>query len=239
MTVPVVQRLLKLAGIPPEHRWVNHAHRLRRAIRRTDAGLLNEHLKTTDDPKLHIGSSWHVLEGWLNTDVALIPGVMRMDATRCFPFRSNTFAYVFTEHMIEHIQYEQLEFMLGECHRVTRIGGTIRVTTPNLAAILGLYREPLDAPQREYLAWFCKTFLPKGYPPTATFAINAFVRYWGHQFIYDEFALTYALRKAGFRAIKRQRLGESDEPELRNLEFTERSPEGMLEFESIALEATK
>jgi hypothetical protein len=44
---------------------------------------------------------------------------------------------------------------------------------------------------------------------------------------------------AGFSSVKRRRLGDSDNPDLRNLENQQRYPEGLLDFESIALEARK
>jgi predicted SAM-dependent methyltransferase len=239
MTSALVQRLLRIVGLRDAgHPLVIRAHQLRRTVLRTDARIRNEYLQRTSKPKLHIGGGWHRLGCWLNTDLELIPGVMCMDGTKKFPFSNNTFEYVYTEHMIEHVSYAQGEFMLRECHRVMREGGIIRVTTPDLRAILGLYRGGSEA-QQKYLAWFCQTFIPNESAPTATFAINAFFRLWGHQFIYDESTLTRALQNAGFKSVKRRRLGESDDPELRKLENVDRYPEGMLDLESVALEATK
>src|SRR6266513_279915 len=57
--------------------------------------------------KLQLGTSDSPMVGWLNTDV--LPAsreVVYLDATRLFPFKDNTFDYVFSEHMIEHIEYQ-------------------------------------------------------------------------------------------------------------------------------------
>jgi hypothetical protein len=113
------------------------------------------------------------------------------------------------------------------------------VTTPNLAAIAGLCGENLSAVQREYLSWFCKTFVADEGPSEAAAAVNAFFRLWGHQFIYDEVTLAGALRAAGFHSVQRLRLRESAHPAFQNLENTQRYPEGLLDFESVALEALK
>ena len=165
---------------------------------------------------------------------------MVMDATERFPFADETIEFLYTEHMIEHISQADGAFMLRECYRVMRKGGVIRVTTPNLAAIAGLCGDNLSPVQREYLAWFCKTFITEPcQSQAAATTINAFFRLWGHQFIYDEVTLTGALRVAGFHSISRVRLRESAHPDLRNLENTERYPDGLLEFESVALEAHK
>jgi predicted SAM-dependent methyltransferase len=238
--VPLKQRLFHLLRLnDPAHACVIRAHKLRRSILRSDERMRNEYLSKTAIPKLHIGGGWRRLDGWLNTDIDLIPDVMRMDATLRFPFRDGTFQYVYTEHMIEHVPYQKGVDMLHECHRVMREGGVIRVITPNLAAILGLYSRDLHADQQEYLLWFCQTFLPQECPPNAVSAINAMFRLWGHQFIYDEDMLVDAMRAAGFSSVTRWLLGDSDHPDLLNLGNEQRYPKGLLNFESVTLEGRK
>src|SRR5580658_5791909 len=154
MTAQLKQHLLHLLGLGnPAHPYVIRAHRLRRTILRSDERLRTDYLQRTTTPKLHIGSGWRLLDGWLNTDLELIPEVMLMDATQRFPFGDGTFQYVYTEHMIEHVPYPQGLYMLQECHRVMRRGGVIRVITPDLAVILGLYSSSLCADQQRYLLW--------------------------------------------------------------------------------------
>jgi len=179
------------------------------------------------------------MEGWLNTDVEFFPGIMQMDATLPFPFSDSTFEYIYAEHMIEHIAYPRAAAMLRECHRVMRRGGVIRVVTPNLAAVVGLYTSKLGPDQERYLSWLCQTFVPQDCPHNSTSAINVMFRSWGHQFIYDEETLRGSMDAAGFRCVERYMLGESRYPELRNIENQQRYPEGLLNFESIALEGMK
>lgn len=215
------------------------ARRLRRQFLRVDKRLAKEHFAAIENPRLHIGGGWHTLDGWLNTDIDIVPGVMSMDATRRFPFADGSFQFVFSEHMIEHIQYEDAIGMLRESRRVLRKGGVIRVTTPDLAAIIGLCTGQQSNSQMRYLSWFCETFLPPEHPRTAVSAINAHFRMWGHQFLYDEWTLAEALRMAGFKSVTRRRLGESPYAALQGLENVDRYPEGLLDFESVALEASK
>jgi|SRR6516162_4716974 predicted SAM-dependent methyltransferase len=215
------------------------AHRLRRSMLRIDDNLREEYLATTTVPKLHIGGGLHCLDGWLNTDVALLPGVVQLDATQPFPFAEAAFDYVFAEHMIEHVSFEGAMFMLRECYRVMKTGAVIRVTTPNLAAIVGLYSEHLSQLQRSYLGWFCKAHLGPDCPATPARAVNAMFRLWGHQFIYDEETLADMFRKVGFGEISRCPLMQSEHRELQNLENVKRYPKGLLDFESLALEARK
>jgi predicted SAM-dependent methyltransferase len=239
MTVRLRQGLLHVLGLSdPAHAYIVRAHRLRRTILRSDERLRKNYLHKTAKPKLHIGAGWRRLDGWLNSDIELIPDVMLMDATEPFPFADSTFQYVYTEHMIEHVPYQKGARMLQECHRVMREGGVIRVITPNLAAIVGLYKGELCPAQQEYLLWFCRTFVQEG-PPSAVSAINAMFRQWGHQFIYDEKTLTDSMCAAGFKSVNRCPLGESPHLDLQNMENQQRYPEGLLNFESVALEGLK
>ena len=240
MTFGIKKSLFQMLGLrDPGHPLIVHAHRARRKILRSDKRLREDYLSTAAKPKLQIGGGCHQLDGWLNTDVGLVPKVMLMDATCKFPFRDGIFEYVYTEHMIEHISYEMGVCMLRECHRVMRDGGIIRVVTPDLVAITGLGGDELSDAQQRYLLWFCNTFIPQGYPKTSTTVINAFFRMWGHQFIYDEETLADAMCKAGFSSVNRWRLGESCHRDLQNLENTQRYPDGLLNFESMALEGRK
>jgi predicted SAM-dependent methyltransferase len=240
VTVQLKHRLLNLLRLgDPSHPYVIRAQQLRRRLLRSDERLRNDYLSKTAMPKLHIGGGWRRLQGWLNTDIELIPDVMQMDATQRFPFLDGTFQYVYTEHMIEHVPYPKGLYMLQECHRVMRRGGVIRVITPDLAVILGLYSSSLCADQQRYLLWLRQTFVPQECPPNAVSAINAMFRLWGHQFIYDEETLSEAMCAAGFSSVTRRFIGDSDHPDLQNLGNEQRYPEGLLNFESVTLEGRK
>ncbi len=240
MRVDRIRRLIRVGAdrvLSPS--GIVRVQRMRRRIFRTDQRLSDTYLAANSGPKLHIGGGEHRLDGWLNTDIELIPDVMVMDATKPFPFADNTIQFVYTEHMIEHVSREGALRMLRECHRVMRDGGVIRVTTPNLATLLGLYSSALSDTQRGYVSWFCQTFLAPDVTPSAVSVINAHFRMWGHEFVYDEPTLTNALHDAGFKSVRRRCLTESDHAALRDLENVERYPAGLLDFESIALEAVK
>ena len=62
-----------------------------------------------------------------------------IDITKKFPFVSSTFDYVFSEHMIEHIKYQDGLKMLNESFRVLKPSGKIRISTPDLQFLLDLY----------------------------------------------------------------------------------------------------
>jgi predicted SAM-dependent methyltransferase len=190
--------------------------------------------------KLHLGCGGNVLPGWLNTDLEpVVPGVLPLDLTQTFPFPDGTFDYVFSEHVIEHLSYAHGQLMLRQCHRVLKPGGRLRVSTPDLAFLVGLYSPEKSELQRRYIKWATKQFIPGAPYAEDTFVINNFVRDWGHTFIYDEKVLRDSLRNAAFQSIERCELKESPDPNLRGLENETRLPPGFLALETLTLEVVK
>jgi predicted SAM-dependent methyltransferase len=205
--------------------------------------VLHDYFSRTTTPKLHIGCGKHILSGWLNTDSCLhdpsLP-IHLLDASRTFPFTDGTFAYVFSEHMIEHISYPAGLHMLTECLRVLKPQGVLRLSTPDLDFLLDLRRPDKSPLQHEYIRWSTGTNTP--YAPdltNETFVINNFVRDWGHSFIYDDRTLRQSLQLAGFSQLRKCALQESSVDCLRNLENEARMPAGFLRLESMVFEAVK
>jgi predicted SAM-dependent methyltransferase len=220
------------------------ARRLRRQIRRRfgllDRDIAYRYLAQSKEPKLHIGCGQHVLPDWLNTDRS--PNsveIMHIDATRPLAFKAETFDFVFTEHLIEHLPYRTGLELLAECRRVLKPAGKIRISTPNLAFLIDLARADKSDLQREYIKWACRTFVPGAPEDNETFAINNFVRGWGHTFIYDEKTLSRAMKEAGFKEVIKFDLQQSGDVALRNLENEGRMPPGFLALETLTLEGGK
>lgn len=205
--------------------------------------ILRQYFSQTTTPKLHVGCGKHILSGWLNTDSyrqdPSLP-VYLFDASQKFPFADASFAYVFSEHMIEHISYSAGLHMLSECLRVLKPLGVLRLSTPDLDFLLDLRRPDKSPLQREYIRWAAETNTPDVPDPTnVTFLINNFVRDWGHTFIYDEKTLRQSLQLAGFGHLRKCDLQESSVECLRNLENETRMPPGFLRLESMVIEATR
>lgn len=230
------------AGKPVPRTNVRGLHRrLRRAARialRVDRGIAERYLAGTPRPKLHVGCGGHVLEGWLNSD--LFPGsanVLGLDATNPFPFSADTFAYVYSEHVIGSLSFEGAALMLDECFRVLAPGGKLRIVTPDLAFLTDLYGRNLSETQKRYVEWFgAETGSPRG---EIGFVVNGYMRAWGLQVVYDARMLCGALDAAGFSDVTRRGLNESDDGALRNLANERRLPEDLLRLESLTVEGSK
>jgi predicted SAM-dependent methyltransferase len=201
--------------------------------------IAQQYLRSAGVKKLHLGCGRNVLEGWLNSDFYPTQAhVMHLDATEAFPLPPDSFDYIFSEHMIEHLKYGDGFAMLKESYRILKPGGRVRISTPDLKFLIDLYSEPKTPLQTEYIKWATETFT-KTSDKIDTIVINNFVRDWGHLFIYDPKTLTHSLESAGFTAIERFAINESNDPALMDLENASRMPPGFLQLESFTLEATK
>jgi predicted SAM-dependent methyltransferase len=215
---------------------------IRRAVRiaaRHDSRLIHQYMKTNSARKLQIGCGYHRLVGWLNCDIDPMRDAIILDAARPFPFGSNTFDYIYCEHVIEHMPFDAGQSMLKECHRVLRPAGTLRLATPDVRFLFNLCRENHSCLEAEYIEWSCLNYIGKQAPHTAISVINNFVRDWGHVFIYDPETLRTSMRTAGFQEIVPAKIGESERPALSGLENVARMPSGFYELETFIFEATK
>jgi predicted SAM-dependent methyltransferase len=183
---------------------------------------ISKYLNTHKTRKLHIGSGWHIIDSWLNTDiygrVARGKYAIPLDARKRFPFRQNSFSYVFSEHLIEHLTYPKALQMLRECFRVLKPGGKIRIATPDLGFLHSIYHKKRTQLQEKYAAYQVEQWLQGVNCSKDAFLINSVFRNWEHKFIFDFESLKYALEKAGFTDVHRQKLDKSDDINLQNLE---------------------
>lgn len=200
------------------------------------------YLKDAASPKLQIGAGFNGLSGWLNGDILpRKPDYIYLDATAPLPFADNTFAFAYTEHMIEHIGYRSACDFVRECHRVLRPGGVLRISTPDLAVLVGMFVRDDDPVADEYVAYAVRTYVPHAGPNVKAFVLNNFFYNWGHAFIFDRETLATVLTQAGFRDLSWHSPQESSRPELRNLETHGRliGSEKINAWQSMIVEATR
>src|SRR5437763_790574 len=137
---------------------------------------------------LHLGCGKQHLDGWINVDNQPLDGVDRiLDVTLGLPFED--VAFIFAEHFIEHLAYDDAAALLRECRRVLRDDGVLRLSTPNLDWVWAShYRRPLDGDDAI----------------AGCFALNGAFRGWGHQFLYNFTTLRATLLDAGFAELTRE-----------------------------------
>ena len=205
------------------------------------ARVIRSYLREEGTPKLQLGAGRNVLPGWLNTDIRPRSAkVAYLDATRRFPFADQTFHYVFSEHLIEHLKYEHGLHMLRECWRVLRPAGVLRIATPGLDTIVGLIARPHSAVQEHYIKRAVDEHIPWADTYRASFVINNFFWDFRHLFVYDAETLVAAMKSVGFVDVRRHSPGTSDDDNLRGIESHGiQISEEMNRFETMVFEAVR
>ena len=202
---------------------------------------IDAYLRAHSVRKLQIGAGPVSLPDWLNTDFyPVAPADVFMDATKPFPLADRTFDCIFSEHVIEHITYQEGCSMLRESWRVLKPGGWIRLATPDLKQFVDLFSHPQNERQRRYVEWSMAANNPEVKAGNECFVLNSFVRNWGHQFIYDFPTLSASLKEAGFVGVRACAPGESLSPALRGLEAHGRQIGAEWnDFETMVIEAQR
>jgi predicted SAM-dependent methyltransferase len=181
--------------------------------------LVSRYFTANQVRKLQIGAHSCMLAGWLNTD--LYPQSLlsvTLDATKAFPFPDGSFDYVFSEHQLEHISYDDAMVMLRECHRILRPGGKIRLALPSLDRLVQLIGPTRTEAQGRYIRHVTNICYPKVQKPNPCFAINAAFMNWGHKFLYDRATLSCTLEAIGFTGVQFFVPGQSDDSNLTGIE---------------------
>lgn len=82
---------------------------------------------------LNLGCGGRLHPDWVNIDqTATRPGVLAHDLTQPLPFAAATFDAVYASHVLEHFSQDKAEALLGECLRLLRPGGILRLVVPDL-----------------------------------------------------------------------------------------------------------
>lgn len=138
--------------------------------------------------------------------------VRYLNLLKPLPFEENSFEFVFSSHVFEHLPRVSLARLLDEIHRVLRPGGTMRVSVPDLTIMVNSYQEEDgDA--------FVK----------AMFEIDQANAKNRHQWMYNERSMRAMLSEAGFASITRCQYRQGKCPDL---ELLDNRPEHSLFMEA-------
>src|ERR1017187_4663347 len=117
--------------------------------------IIPDYLRTHTVRKLQIGAGvagvTKTFSDWLNTDIEPVASEAYMDATKRFPLPDGVLSYIYSEHLIEHLSYRDGLAMLAESYRTLKPGGKVRIATPNLLKLVGLFRSSKTDEMRKYI----------------------------------------------------------------------------------------
>ena len=168
---------------------------------------------------VHVGCGKHGKDGWVNMDC--FPAKRDnclYDIRKDLPFDDQSVRGIFTEHVVEHLDYtEEIPVFLAECFRCLEPGGVLRIIVPDAEKYLRAYVQggwsgfepvrPLVNVNED--PWFKHRY------HTPMELVNAvFHQGQQHRFAYDAETMEFLLRHAGFTQVARREFGQSANPAL-------------------------
>jgi predicted SAM-dependent methyltransferase len=150
------------------------------------------------------------------------------DAIKGLPVRSNSVDVIYSSHMLEHLDQQEVSLFLKEARRILCPGGIIRLAVPDLHMLVQKYIETKDAD-----SFIASTLLTQ--PRFRTLSKRIEILVMGtrnHQWMYDGPSLSRLLLTYGFTFPRVLKAGESQIRDPQYLDLHERS------FESVYVEAT-
>ncbi len=116
-------------------------------------------------------------------------------------YQDNSVDAIYAGQLIEHLQpHTEAPAFLAECYRMLKPGGRIRLTTPDLEALIEGWRfNKLDELEDDQPAFY-KGALPEDQLAYIMYGAGGTAeRYEGHQHLYTTRSLSKRLEAAGFR----------------------------------------
>lgn len=141
-------------------------------------------------------------------------GIRHWDVRNGLPFGDGGVDGVYASHFLEHLSYWDAEAFLGDCRRVLRPGGMLRIIVPDLQAIAGEYLQATSCGRAEGAAdRFLEALACCPVTDNRMWLIRR-LRAWKqfnvHKWMYDETSLCACIRAAGFTDVHRRGYMESD-----------------------------
>lgn len=166
--------------------------------------------------KLHIGCGANYKDGWINMDYDRhAQRDMRVDVRQGIPFPDCSVDYIFNEHFIEHLSYEDGLAFMKECYRVLKPMGVLRTAFPDMDTLIKAYQDDtwrnMEWVRLAKAEWF----------PSGCYMLNTCIREGGgHLYMYTAPEMKRRLIEAGFGpdAIIQCDVRSSRHPELLNAE---------------------
>jgi predicted SAM-dependent methyltransferase len=186
---------------------------------------MRRRISKAHDLKVQIGSGAHPMPGWINID-GYFTADLKFDIRRPWPLGSGSVAYIFAEHVLDHLHFpDGIGFVLCECYRVLKPGGVMRAILHDAESLLRAYIE-------KDMEFFRQIGFLNGSDENTSSLIafvNHIFRFNGfHQFIYDYETIERQFLKAGFSSVRRSSLRGSSIPELNmDLDIPDRSVQSM------------
>jgi SAM-dependent methyltransferase len=158
------------------------------------------------------------------------------DVRKGLPYEDNCLLYLYSSHCFEHLYRDQARRFLGECLRVLKPGGILRLVVPDLELLIRQYTHagqgqdqnargelPADAFVRQLL--MVRESAPLGIVDRWFKPILG--KHTIHCWAYDWQSLRARLLEAGFTNVRRCSYLESSIPDIEFLDLAEKKDESL------------
>jgi predicted SAM-dependent methyltransferase len=145
------------------------------------------------------------------------------DATRCLPLQSGSVEVLYSSHMFEHLDQQEVVLFLREAQRILCSGGIIRLAVPDIRMRVEKYIATNNAD-----AFVESTSMTTPRPRTLSKRLGILlVGTRHHQWMYDGLSLSRLLEAQGFISPLILKAGETQINAPQNLDLYERADESV------------
>lgn len=173
-------------------------------------------MKNNEIVKVHVACGRNYKNGWVNIDNNRnVKTDILFDLTRGIPFPDRSVDFLYNEHFIEHLSYEEgFEFM-KEALRVLKPDGVMRIAFPDLDSLIDSYVND-NWKEKEWVK-----LIDAYWYPSRCFMFNENIREnGGHKYYYSVEEMARRLVEAGFQKenIAVEGINSSKHEELANID---------------------
>lgn len=156
--------------------------------------------------KIILGGHWSDHPGWLILDEN------DQDITRPLVFADNSVDVIFTEHVVEHLDFLACVFFFRETIRILKHGGLLRIVCPMIEKILSVSFD--DAMSRSYMRYIARRIYKEEDEVLKTIGLcglsesprvflwnNLFLKH-GHKFIWSAELMMAVLKALGYADVR-------------------------------------
>jgi SAM-dependent methyltransferase len=158
------------------------------------------------------------------------------DLTKRLSFEDNSVAVIYGAHVLEHLYLEDAQRLLGECKRVLRPGGVLRLVVPDLRSMAVRYLRnknggsPSAAEKIAAADQFNENLGFRSPAPPKGNLLFQFYSLWKdfhhHKWMYDADSLVQYMESAGFAAVSEKGYLQSEIPGIAEVEEAGRVVDG-------------
>ena len=153
-------------------------------------------IQKQSDIKLNFGSGPKKgSNGWINID--LYGADINWDLTKPIPLNDSSVDIVYTSHLFEHLQYQDLLKVLSDIRRILKPGGKLSICVPNAGLYLRAYFN------QEMFIKYNEMFPPAAVDTGSGIDQVNYIAYLNgdHTFMFDEINLVNILKKENFQNV--------------------------------------